>query len=557
MSAGRSFCRAIGLTLICLILAHCASRTPDIDPVSYERGEQRIQLSFLGRYTMGLFDIGGAVPAVYDPESQRLFVVSVDFGWIDSVDIGDPAEPKLVRRELVLGYGFPQSIALSRGIVAVAFSSLLRTLPGKVVFFDTEGKRIGDIVPVGVKPVQLRFAPDGHTLVVANQGEADNSYTIDPEGSISIIDLGIEDPDCRGAACKIDASAVQLDFKDYNRQREALLAEGVRIYGPNANVAQDLEPEALAIAPDGRRAWVSLQRNNAMAVVDIPDRRIADIFALGSKDHSVPGSGLDASDADGEINIRPWPIRSFYTPDIFAAYDVQGQTFLVTPNEGDPRDSDGFSENVRVRDLTLDPGAFPDAASLQQDRNLGRLRVTNVDGDVDGDGAFDQLFVLGSRSFAIWTAEGALVFDSGDDLEQIMAEAVPSCFNCGGGRIRFDEWSPARGPEPEALTIGQVGGRDFVFIVPERIGGVYVYDITDPAAPAFQQYINFRDFTVDPSEVCEEKQPASEECVAAGDLEAEGVLFIGAADSPIDAPLVVVTNELSTSATIYRVDDVQ
>jgi hypothetical protein len=291
-------------------------------------------------------------------------------------------------------------------------------------------------------------------------------------------------------------------------------------------------------------------------VIDIPARQIADIFALGSKDHSVPGNGLDASDVDGEINIRTWPIRSFYSPDIFAAYDVQGQTFLVTPNEGDPRDFGGFSEDVRVRDLTLDPDAFPNAASLQQDRNLGRLRVTNIDGDVDGDGAFDQLFVLGSRSFAIWTGDGALVFDSDDDLEQIIAEVVPACFNCSGASIEFDERSDSRGPEPEALTVGRIDDRDYVFIAPERIGGVYAYDISNPNAPAFQQYINFRDFTVDPSEVCEDKRPVSEECAAAGDLEAEGVLFIAAVDSPIGAPLVVLTHELSASATIYRVDQV-
>jgi hypothetical protein len=192
---------------------------------------------------------------------------------------------------------------------------------------------------------------------------------------------------------------------------------------------------------------------------------------------------------------------------------------------------------------------------LQQDQNLGRLRVSRVDGDVDGDGVFDRVYALGGRSFAIWTGEGELVFDSGDELERIIAEAVPDCFNCAGGNIRFDERSDDRGPEPESLALGRVDGRDYAFIAPERIGGVFVYDITDPRAPVFQQYVNLRDFTVDPSEVCERNRRASAACAAAGDLEPEGVLFIPAADSPIDVPLVVVTHELSTSATIYRVND--
>ena len=539
-----------------LLGAGCASTpAPEIEPISHESEDNTIRLSLLGRYTLGLFDVGAAKPAAYDPPSQLLFVISKDLGWIDFVDISDPAAPELVQRKIVLGYGgAPESIDARRGILAVSLSSLLKPLPGKVLFFDTEGRRIGDVARVGVQPVQLHFTPSGLGLVVANQGEANDDYTIDPFGSISLIDLGIDDPTCRGAECDIESDVVRLGFEAWNDRRDELVAQGVRIYGPGASVAQDLEPEAVAIAPQGGTAWVSLQRNNAMAVVDIAGAEIEGIFALGSKDHDLPGHGLDASDADGEINIRPWPIRGFYSPDIFAAYEAGGRTFLVTPNEGDPRDFDGFSEDARVRELTLDPAAFPDAASLQEDRNLGRLRVTNVDGDTDGDGDFDQLFALGTRSFSIWTEEGELVFDSGDDFERVIEEALPACFNCSGGNIRFDARSPARGPEPETLAVGRVGERDYAFIAPERIGGVYVYDITEPVAPAFQQYINFRDFSIDPSLVCESRKPASDACADAGDLEPEGVLFIPASDSPIDAPLVVVTHELSTSTTLYRVD---
>jgi hypothetical protein len=294
-----------------------------------------------------------------------------------------------------------------------------------------------------------------------------------------------------------------------------------------------------------------------MAIVDLASPRIVDIFALATKDHGRPGYGLDGSSVDGEIDIRPWPIRAFYNPDGFAAYAVAGETFLVTANEGDPRESAGFVEEARLRTLRLDPQLFPTAATLQQDRNLGRLRVSTVDGDLDGDGALDQIFAYGGRSFTIWTGAGELVFDSGDELESIMAEAVPACFNCSGGSIEFDERSDARGPEPESLAIGRIGGGDYLFLAPERIGGIYVYDITDPRAPVFQQYVNRRDFSVDPRQVCAEEQPISADCAAAGDLEPEGVLFIAAADSPTGAPLVVVTHELSTSATIYRVDQVR
>jgi len=278
---------------------------------------------------------------------------------------------------------------------------------------------------------------------------------------------------------------------------------------------------------------------------------------LGTKDHSEPGNGIDASDQDGSINIRPWPLRSFYQPDSFAPYRVGGQTFLVSANEGDPRDFDDYTELVRVRDLPLDESAFPDAENLQEDRNLGRLRVTRIDGDSDGDGDFDEIFVLGSRSFGIWTTDWQLVFDSGDALEQISAKAVPQAFNTLGSATGFDQTSDTRGPEPENLAVGRIGSRTYVFVAPERIGGVYAYDITDPSAPTFQQYINFRNFAIDPSNVCEETKPQSDECARAGDLEPEGVLFIPASDAPTGVPLIAVVHEVSDSTTLYRIEQAQ
>jgi 2',3'-cyclic-nucleotide 2'-phosphodiesterase/3'-nucleotidase/5'-nucleotidase len=551
--------RLIHAALALPLLTACAStELPELEPVSHESGANAIRLQVIGRYTTGFYDIGAAAPTAYDPLTRRLFVLSVDRGWIDILDISDPSRPERIMRANVLSYGgFPNSVAVKNGILAVAIKAFLDELPGQVLFLDLEGRPLVDPVKVGAKPVELAFTPDGGTVVTANQGEASADYSFDPQGSISIIDLGLAGPGCRGADCAIAPRATTLDFRGYNDRKAELIAAGVRIFGPNASVAQDLEPEALAIAPDGQTAWVSLQRNNAMAIVDLPARSLREVVALGSKDHSRPENALDASNVDGEINIRPWPIRSFYEPDIFAAYDVGGETFLVTPNEGDPRDFEGFSEVVRVRALRLDPEAFPDAASLQEDRNLGRLRVTNVEGDGDGDGDFDQIFVLGARSFAIWDARARLVFDSGDDLEQIIAEALPECFNCADSNIRFDSQSDDRGPEPETLTVGEVGSRPYAFIAPERIGGVYVYDVGDPQEPVFQQYINFRNFAIDPDQVCEEARPKSEECERAGDLGPEGVLFIPRADSPIDAALVVVSNELSSSATLYRVDEVR
>ena len=70
-----------------------------------------------------------------------------------------------------------------------------------------------------------------------------------------------------------------------------------------------------------------------------------------------------------------------------------------------------------------------------------------------------------------------------------------------------------------------------------------VWDITSPHGPRFVQYLDNRDFAGSP--------PAG----TAGDLGPEGLHFIAKKDSPIDAPLLAVANEISGTTTLYRIDD--
>jgi hypothetical protein len=261
---------------------------------------------------------------------------------------------------------------------------------------------------------------------------------------------------------------------------------------------------------------------------------------LGFKNHNLPGNGLDASDRDTRINIANWPVFGMYQPDAIASYTANGQTYIVTANEGDARDYNALEEEARVSSLKLDPIAFPNARQLQANAALGRLQVTNTLGDTDKDGDFDALYTFGSRSFSIFDAEGNLVFDSGDEIERITAAQFPSFFNAGNSNNTFDDRSDNKGPEPEGLALGQFGDRTLAFIGLERIGGVMVYDITNPKQPTFLQYTNNRNFQ------------AATNNLAAGDLGPEGVLFISAQESPNGNPLVVLTNEVSGTTTIYQ-----
>ncbi len=256
---------------------------------------------------------------------------------------------------------------------------------------------------------------------------------------------------------------------------------------------------------------------------------------------------------DGGIRIKPWHLRSWYEPDYLAAFTTIAGTFLVTANEGDPRDFSNYTEVARVADLPLDPVAFPNWATLQLPQNLGRLQVSRVDG-MNASGQFTKLYAFGGRSLAVWTTRGELLADTGDAFERLMAAAVPNFFNVADINNNFDATSQGRGPEPEPLAVGTIGGRNYVFVGFERIGGIMVYDVTDPGNPHFEQYINNRNFAIDPATVCIEDQPKSPDCAAAGDLSVEGVLFIPQDSSPIGVPLLIASHETSDSVTVFRID---
>jgi YVTN family beta-propeller protein len=498
---------------------------------------------------IGGFD-GGAVGAAeitaYDAASKRLFVVNGANGTVDVLDLNNPASPRRIEAISVAALGASaNSVAVHDGLVAVAIEASPKTSPGVVAFYNAADLRLLNTVRVGALPDMVTFTPDGRYLLVANEGEP-NSYgqadSVDPEGSVSVITVN------RGGT----PTVATADFRAFNGQEAALRAQGVRIYGPNATAAQDLEPEYIAVSPDGTTAYVTLQENNAVAVVDIAAARVTAVRPLGFKDHSLAGMGFDASDEDGGTNtnsgtpavrIAPQPVKGLYLPDGIASFEANGQTYLITANEGDARaDWPGFNEETRVRShctAGLDPTVFPDAANQILDSNLGRLRITSTpNGGSAGKNAAGQcneLYAFGARSFSIWNASLSRVFDSGDAFEQRTTAFSNAAFNASNDNNNVDARSPAKGPEPEGVVVHRFGSRFYAFVGLERVGGIVVYDITRPTSPSFVTYVNTRDGTL-------------------GDRGPEGLLVIDAHDSPTGVPLLVVGHETSGTTTIFEID---
>ncbi len=500
-------------------------------PFDYLFGKPTLEVEWT--FATGLFDEGGAEIVAYDTKTQRVFVTN---GNDSAIDVLDSTNGTKLGAIDVSDLGAPTSVAAYKGLVAIAVDSGETLVKGNVVFADAETLVRKSQVEVGFLPDMVTFTPNGKTVVVANEGEPSDDYLSDPEGSISIIKVKRGD----------NPTVTNVSFESFNDQKDALIASGIRIFGPGASVAQDLEPEYITVSSDSRTAYVSCQENNAIAVVDLKKRKVVSLAALGFKDHSAAGNGFDASNRDDAINIQNWPTLGMYQPDSIASYKFLGLTFIVTANEGDARDYDGFSEEIRVKDLPLDPTAFPDAATLQEDENLGRLNSTLANGDNDGDGDFDEIYSYGSRSFSIWLiskSAGAIqVFDSGDDFEQITAAELPDDFNSTDDENdSFDNRSDDKGPEPEALAVGKDLFQTFSLIGLERVGGIMLYEITNPFSPRFIEYTNNRDFS------------GNAEMGTAGDLAPEGIVFVPRGSSSFVEPVVVVANEVSGSTTLYRV----
>lgn len=520
-----------------------------------------IALEQLGRFETGVFDEGAAEIVAHDPDTQQLFVINADAKTIDVLDISDPMAPTKVDEidvaDDIDDTGGVNSVAVKNGLVAVAVEHDDKQMPGWVALYDTAGNFLREI-PAGALPDSLAFTPNGSYVVVANEGEPSDDYKTDPEGTVTVVDLR---PGVPGA------TASTADFSAF----EGLpLPAGMRAPRPfGATLSQDLEPEFVAISHDSKTAFVTLQENNAIAIVDIKSATVTDLVGLGTKDHSLPGNALDASNDDDAIRIENWPVHGAFMPDSIAAFKTKGKTYLITANEGDGRDyrfdatqeeceGEGleyddeeeeciaFTDETRVGDVELDPAAFPDfdLDELQSKPELGRLKMISTEGD-RGDGVYESIYSFGGRSITIWDAEGNRVFDTGDTMETITAMAFPDDFNSTNDENgSFDDRSDDKGPEPEGVVVGMAFGRSWAFVGLERMGGIMVFDVTDPTKTRFVTYANNRDYWVGNDDL---------EAGEAGDLAPEGLAFISEEDSPIGYPLLVVGNEVSGTTTIWKV----
>lgn len=512
-------------------------------------GQDQLNITHKGRYTSGAdFGNGGTEIVKYNPKNGYAYSVNGDKEALDIIDVKHPGKDgaiNLVKRIYLQDNGIEAgdltsvTVHPSGDYVAVSAPAVDKTKPGHVVFYGSNGDYINNVT-VGSLPDMVTFSKDSKYLLVANEGEPSDDYTVNPPGSVSVIDV-------TGGPANVTANNVRTAMFTKEHQ------EGIRALGPNAEDAYlNIEPEYIAVDSQSKYAYVTLQEVSAIAKVDIVKGQIVQVKGLPYKDHSLAQNAMDVSDEDGKSELRRVPVLGLLQPDGIDTYDYNGETYLLIANEGDSQDYEGYSEEKRVKklkdDIQLDARYYQGYTQAElddmvdnglfDDEQLGRLKVTTSHAFKDADGKYNALVSYGGRSFSILRASDLeMIYDSGSDIEQRVLDLLPERFNANyesADDIKVDDRSDDKGPEAENVVVGKVGSHSYAFVGLERVGGIMIYDITNPNEPYFVKYL------YDPDNK---------------DISPEGITFESAEESPNGKPMLIASFELSGTTSAWELDD--
>lgn len=508
--------------------------TGDTRVQGFYNDDAALKLELAGRYNSGAMNAdGGSLEIVqYNAENGFAYAVSGVKGKLIAVDLngsmdgekaaalsGTEYDIKSMVNVNGFTYGDMTSVAISPdgSKLAVAIQAENYAEQGLAALFacnqDGTLKLLGT-AKTGVQPDMVTFA-DNSTLLTADEGEPrEGTNGTDPKGSVTVVTIGESNA----------LTTNTVTFESFDSQREALANSGVLIQ-KNTNPSVDFEPEYIAVS--GGKAYVSLQEANAIAVLDIASKTFTGVYPLGFQDYGVTKVDLEKND---NVELKNYEnVYGIKMPDGISVTTIGGKTYLLTANEGDSRDWAGMKNESE--------GTTSPTGNVTLSKKTVWFDTAKWDG-------LDQskAYVFGGRSFSLYEVTDSgltLVYDSGSDFETITAEKLADYFNCSNNKTGMDNRSGKKGPEPETVTTGTVDGKTYAFIALERIGGVMVYDITDPAGGKFVNYINSREFDAD----------------IQGDVSPEGLCFVPGANGR--KAMLLAACEVSGTLAAYELTPAQ
>ncbi len=516
-----------------------------ITPATMTMKDNTVELKKIAGYSAGMNDSDGGVAEIvkYNADNQKFYVINGKGQTIDIVSLTGltSEEGQQLQKEKSINiadvvntatfqYGDVTSIDIntSKKVIAATVQDADYAKTGKIVVMNYDGE-IQQTYDAGVQPDMVKISADGKYILSADEAEPRMGLVsgVDPEGSVTVVEVAT-------------GYVTHVKFTD-----QSVIDDNVHIRnnGTKADAVRDLEPEYIALSDNGKKAYVTLQENNAIATIDVAAGKVLSVKSLGYKDHSLPGNELDAA-RDDMIQLENLPILGSYMPDGIAHVSIGGVDYLVTANEGDATE---WEEFVNIADfktvkntITLDSSLFKGMSPVDAQAALDKMKTTKAFDKLEvlTDQGNDAVYTLGGRSFSIWKADTMeLVYDSGSELEQMTAQRLPNVFNWSNDDNTFEKRSAKKGPEPEDVKIGMVNGQVYAFVGLERIGGVMTYNISNPNKAQFANYLNSRDFTQ----------------AIAGDVAPEGLEFVAAEVSPTGRPLVLIGNEVSGTVSVNEI----
>ncbi|WP_432460716.1 choice-of-anchor I family protein [Agarivorans sp. QJM3NY_25] len=567
-----------------------------------KQGLNSLKMKRVGSHFSGSeFASSSAEIVSYDSCRDKLYVVNAKDQSIDvlrlSAEQSAPSKDGKINLQAAaqkagIAIGDANSVVAKNGIVAVAIQNQNKQQNGIIALYRSDDLSLINTYPAGALPDMVTMTVDSRYLLSANEGEPNGDYSQDPEGSVTIVDLanGFGDQ---------QAQIHQVRFSAFN-QGQARHGElkDVRLPSPfGASVAQDLEPEYIALTEHGK-ALVALQENNAIAIIDIASAQIESIKGLGVKSWASVAAGgdgakLDLSNKDQQFSQASYPqLVGYYMPDSIASFNIDGQDYLITANEGDGReyiypttqqqceqaghqwDGDDYKEggkhqnaeqyqhhiddcisysdetrgyklNVDPKHPLMDQARYGKKGTIANKKSIGRIKVVADNKNI---GPNDLIYTFGARSFSIFDLAANRIFDSGNQLSDLANS--PQHWNASNDNQSNDDRSDDKGVEPEAITVAKINGATIAFIGLERQGGVAAYDISKPAAPVLLDFVNNRDFN---QPVCSQVDQDGDCANAtynpkAGDLGPESITYF----SRIGQHYIAVGNEVSGTTTVYQ-----
>ncbi|MBK9386909.1 MAG: esterase-like activity of phytase family protein [Planctomycetes bacterium] len=388
------------------------------------------------------------------PDGRTLAFSDADSGRIGFVDITNPSQP-LQLPDVITG-GEPTSVSwVGRYVLAAVIRRPPQTgqaapdpadplNAGGLFVIDASNPQAAVVVatiPLGFQPDSVKAVRRGDFIVAVVCIE-NQPIVVDANGNV----LGEDRPGfpTSGTTFPQDRSlpgaiqVVTIDAAQPIRNNVATVAlPEVVLSRAGCLYAADPQPEFVDI--HGTRAAVSLQENNGLAIVDFFNPLLPVLVRVFST---------------GNASERIADLRD-------------NRTILF---------ADGYPSAVG--------GAIPAAADGAGNRITGGPRMTDgvafsPDGSVIYCADEGELNYTGGRGWSGFSVAGLQVFEDGGLLERI-AELF--------GQYP-DGRSDARGIEVEGVAAARFGNRDFAFVLSERGSFMGIYDISNPSAPFFVQFL--------------------------------------------------------------------